>query len=153
MAESFEFTLLLGSHQEMVEFGTFIGRGLCDGDLVLLTGDLGAGKTTLAGGIGEGAAVKGPVLSPTFLTVRTHSLTGREGTFYHIDLYRVKDPWYLEGEGILEELEAGAMAVIEWAERAVGLSGFDPLEITILPSGPGRSLLIRGSQRWLWVTR
>jgi len=151
MAAKLDLTVAVKSHQDTVAFGKFLGTGLSPGDLVLLTGDLGAGKTTLVGGVGEGLGVVGPILSPTFLTVRTHSLTARKGTFYHVDLYRIEDPWYLEGEGILEELEAGAIVVVEWAERAAGLEDFDPLEIALSSPSTGRSLAIRGSKRWAWV--
>ena len=73
----------------MEELGRTLGRALEPGDVVVLTGPLGAGKTTLTRGIGEGLGIRGPVQSPTFVIARTHpSLVG--GTpLVHVDAYRL----------------------------------------------------------------
>jgi len=81
--------LQVSSPEHMHELGVRLGRMLVAGDLVILTGPLGAGKTTLTRGIGEGLGVRGPITSPTFVLARTHpSLSG--GTpLVHVDAYRV----------------------------------------------------------------
>ena len=95
-----------------------MGRSLSPGSVLLLSGDLGAGKTTLVQGIGEGLNISEPIVSPTF-TLIVEYLEGRI-PLYHLDLYRL-DPPQVPGvtpeiywEGI--EVEPGIMA-IEWAER------------------------------------
>jgi tRNA threonylcarbamoyladenosine biosynthesis protein TsaE len=75
--------------EAMEELGRELGRQLRAGDLVVLTGPLGAGKTTLTRGIGEGLGVRGPVQSPTFVLARTHpSLVGGP-PLVHVDAYRL----------------------------------------------------------------
>ncbi len=103
-----------------------LGRGLAGelraGDFVLLHGDLGAGKTTLAQGIAEALGVAGVTQSPTFTLVTEHPATlatGDDVTLYHLDLYRLDDPEELGDIG-WDELIAptGAVTVVEWPERA-----------------------------------
>lgn len=82
--------------ESMHEVGISLGRQLRAGDLVILTGPLGAGKTTLTRGIGEGLGVRGPVQSPTFVIARTHpSLTGG-APLVHVDAYRLADATELD---------------------------------------------------------
>ncbi|HEX4060091.1 MAG TPA: tRNA (adenosine(37)-N6)-threonylcarbamoyltransferase complex ATPase subunit type 1 TsaE [Streptosporangiaceae bacterium] len=102
------------------------------GDLVLLTGPLGAGKTTLVQGLGEALRVRGRVTSPTFVIARVHpSLTGGPG-LVHVDAYR------LGGLAEMDDLDLdldGSVTVVEWGEGlAEGLSA-DRLEITIAFTG------------------
>jgi tRNA threonylcarbamoyladenosine biosynthesis protein TsaE len=106
----------------MQEFGRSFASTLHIGDVVLLHGDLGAGKTTLAQGIAAGLGVAGPVQSPTFTIVGEHGGTDAEGhplRIYHLDLYRLADPAELETLGYDQYLmpEEG-ISVIEWPERA-----------------------------------
>lgn len=94
--------------------GQALGRLLGSGDVLLLTGDLGAGKTQLTKGIAAGLQVEGPITSPTFGIIRVHE--GR-ATLYHIDLYRLERADELEDTGYFEALEAGGVAVVEWGDR------------------------------------
>lgn len=94
--------------------GQVLGNLLGPGDVLLLTGDLGAGKTQLTKGIAVGLQVEGPITSPTFGIIRVHE--GRE-TLYHIDLYRLERADELEDTGYFEALEAGGVAVVEWGDR------------------------------------
>lgn len=108
--------------EEMHELGARLGALLRAGDLVILDGPLGAGKTTLTRGIGEGMQVRGPITSPTFVIARTHpSLIGGP-PLVHVDAYRV-DSWEeLDDLGFGFELE-DVVIVAEWAAgRMEGMS-------------------------------
>ncbi|MDN4616180.1 tRNA (adenosine(37)-N6)-threonylcarbamoyltransferase complex ATPase subunit type 1 TsaE [Leifsonia sp. F6_8S_P_1B] len=95
----------------MHALGIELGRTLRAGDLVVLTGPLGAGKTTLTRGIGEGLEVRGPVQSPTFVLARTHpSLTGG-APLVHVDAYRLASALELDD---LDIDFAHAVVVVEW---------------------------------------
>lgn len=95
----------------MEAFGRELGAELRVGDLVVLNGPLGAGKTTLTRGIGAGLGVRGPVQSPTFVLARTHpSLVGGP-PLVHVDAYRLGSP------ELLDDLDldfAHAVVVVEW---------------------------------------
>lgn len=109
--------LELSSPAAMRAFGRAFARRLNAGDVVLLHGDLGAGKTTLTQGIAAGLGVRDVVQSPTFTLVQEHQ--GRSLTLYHLDLYRLEDPSELESIGYEMYLEPpGGVSVIEWPERA-----------------------------------
>ncbi|QZY52756.1 tRNA (adenosine(37)-N6)-threonylcarbamoyltransferase complex ATPase subunit type 1 TsaE [Leucobacter tenebrionis] len=81
--------LSIADPDAMHELGVRLGRLLRAGDLVLLTGPLGAGKTTLTRGIGEGLGVRGPVQSPTFVLARTHPSLVGGAPLVHVDAYRI----------------------------------------------------------------
>jgi tRNA threonylcarbamoyladenosine biosynthesis protein TsaE len=123
----------------MRALGERLARVLRAGDLVILTGPLGAGKTTLTQGIGNGLDVRGPVTSPTFVIARVHpSLAGglprsRPG-LVHADAYRIGSALELDDLDLDADL-ATSVTVVEWGEGlAEGLAA-DRLEITITP-GP-----------------
>lgn len=94
-------------------FGQRLGEMLEAGDVVVLSGDLGAGKTTLTQGLGDGLGVRGPVTSPTFVISRIHpSLVGGPA-LVHVDAYRVGDALELDDLDLDTDLE-GAVTVVEW---------------------------------------
>jgi tRNA threonylcarbamoyladenosine biosynthesis protein TsaE len=96
---------------QMHELGLELGKKLRAGDVVVLTGPLGAGKTTLTRGIGEGLGVRGPVTSPTFVLARTHpSLVGGP-PLVHVDAYRVNSALELDD---LDIDFAHSVVVVEW---------------------------------------
>lgn len=109
-------TLKATGVDQTVSLGETIGKALNAGDVVALTGDLGAGKTTLTRGLAIGLGVTDLIHSPTFTVVHEHK--GRI-PLYHIDLYRLCSA-ELESIGFEEYLESGGVTVIEWAERAEG---------------------------------
>lgn len=97
--------------EQMHELGVQFGRTLKAGDVLVLTGPLGAGKTTFTRGLGEGMSVRGPVTSPTFVLARTHpSLTG-SAPLVHVDAYRLSDARELDD---LDIDFANSVVVVEW---------------------------------------
>lgn len=95
---------------ETIELGKRIGELLNPGDVVLLTGDLSAGKTTITKGIGISLGVKRVINSPTFTIVKSYS--GEKCPLYHLDLYRLEG---LNQDFDLEEyIESEGVCVIEW---------------------------------------
>ncbi len=105
------------SEEETTAFGRTLKDILAPPKLVLLRGDLGAGKTTLVRGIAEGfrAASEEDVTSPTFTLV--HEYRGPDATLYHIDLYRVDTPRQLETLGLDDLLAENTVLLIEWGEK------------------------------------
>lgn len=133
---------------DMRALGRRIAGGLRAGDLLILSGPLGAGKTTLVQGIGEGLNVRGPVTSPTFVIARVHPPLGNGPALVHADAYR------LGGVAEVDDLDldsdtASSVTAVEWGEGlAEGLSE-DRLEIAIENSGAGRTVRISGiGNRW-----
>jgi tRNA threonylcarbamoyladenosine biosynthesis protein TsaE len=104
------------SSEETIERGREIGKRLKPPVLVLLAGELGAGKTTLTKGIvsGLGAAQEDQVTSPTFTLVHKYS---DGSTVYHVDLYRVGDFRDLESLGLEDFLTEQAIVIVEWPEK------------------------------------
>jgi len=125
--ETAPLVILIPTEDQMHEIGLRLGSLLIAGDVLSLNGPLGAGKTTLTRGIGEGVMAEGNVSSPTFLIARTHS-TKSGNAFHHIDAYR------LSSAAELDDLDidyARSISVIEWGRGfAEGLSE-SLLEITI----------------------
>ena len=105
------------SAEETVAFGRTLAELLSPPKIVLLRGDLGAGKTTLVKGIAEGfqAASEEDVTSPTFTLV--HEYRGPRANLYHIDLYRIDTPRQLETLGLDDLLSANSILLIEWGEK------------------------------------
>ena len=101
---------------ETRRLGERIGRMLRAGDVVLLSGDLGAGKTVLAQGIGRGMGVVDPIKSSSFVIMNEYE--GAPLRLYHADLYRLEEPEQV-AELALEELAAAGVLVVEWPERAL----------------------------------
>lgn len=106
----------IASPEAMEDLGREIGTLLGPGDLVVLTGPLGAGKTTLTRGIAEALGVRGPIQSPTFVIARTHpSLVGRM-PLIHVDAYRLGSPAELDDLDL--DLD-GSVTIVEWGRGMV----------------------------------
>jgi len=130
------------SKEQTKALGRLLSTYLKRGDVVLLTGDLGAGKTTLTSGVGEGLKVNEEVLSPTFNLLKCY-FHGRI-PFYHIDAYR------LEGQnieiGLDEVIEGDGVCFIEWPQFIEPLIPDERLEITIHHKGGDERELIFESE-------
>lgn len=102
----------------LVAWGEAIGRELRAPMVLALTGDLGAGKTTLAQAICRGYGVVEPVTSPTFALA--HEYASPRGPVLHLDLYRLEDDRALDSIGLDELLTRDALVIVEWPDRAAG---------------------------------
>lgn len=99
--------------EAMHQLGLELGATFNAGDLILLTGPLGAGKTTLTRGIGEALGAIGNVSSPTFVIARTHKLDGRTDVLVHVDAYRLGSAAELDDLDIDFE---NSITVVEWGK-------------------------------------
>jgi tRNA threonylcarbamoyladenosine biosynthesis protein TsaE len=117
-----KWTVTTRSAEETRALGATLGSLLQGGDVILLSGHLGAGKTTLTQGIAEGMGVRAYTKSPSFVLVNEY----RQGRIplYHMDFYRIEDPNEAWDLGIEDYLRGPGVLVAEWAERA--LSAFPP---------------------------
>ena len=125
--------------ESMRALGRRLARILRAGDLVLLGGELGAGKTTLAQGIGAGLGVRGPVTSPTFVITRVHAPLNDGPPLVHVDAYRLRG-WDEMEDLDLEATLDEAVTVVEWGEGLAEGLGPDRLEVRIhRPTGNARA--------------
>ena len=115
--------------EQTIALGQILGKLLQAGDVLVLTGDLGAGKTQLTKGIAAGMGVKDDVTSPTFTIEMVY-----EGTLmplYHFDLYRLNDPDQLEDTGLYDALESDGPTIIEWGEQFAEQIGERTLDVYV----------------------
>ncbi len=131
------------TQEELVDWGERFGRAAMAPLVVTVTGDLGAGKTTLVQAICRGFGVTEEVTSPTFALV--HRYAGR-APVYHLDLYRLESPDELTNIGWDELLADDALILIEWPERAGDRLPNDrvPMSLQHLPEDPSRRLFYAG---------
>ena len=124
---------VLSSRRETRALGLAVARLLEPGDLILLSGDLGAGKTFLVRAMARGLGVEASVTSPTFTLVR--ELATSRGPLVHADLYRLRGD-SLDAQtrrlGLRERRSEGAFLVVEWGEEAVEALGGDPALVVSL---------------------
>jgi tRNA threonylcarbamoyladenosine biosynthesis protein TsaE len=137
--------IITHSPEETIAFGRTLAEWLAPPKLVLLRGDLGAGKTTLVKGIAAGfeAAEEEDVTSPTFTLV--HEYRGPRANLYHIDLYRVDTLRELETLGLDDLRSEGSVLLIEWGEKYPRLVRQRDIEISLERDGVnGRRIRITG---------
>jgi tRNA threonylcarbamoyladenosine biosynthesis protein TsaE len=104
------------SEAAMLELGAALAARLSDNARVLLEGELGMGKTTLARGVLRGLGFQGPVKSPTYTIVEPYEFSGKR--VYHFDFYRIEDPRELEFIGLDDLIELPGIKLMEWPQRA-----------------------------------
>lgn len=136
-------TIEVNSESEMKQLGKKLGALLAGGEILELVGDVGAGKTTLTKGIGEGMAVDDDVQSPSFTISRVYD--ARDGLqLAHYDFYRLHDPGIMAAELHETLSDARVATVIEWAEIVSGVLPEDQLTITITsPTESSRQVTLR----------
>ena len=137
-----EVVLDLPTAEDTRALGKRLGGLLRVGDLLVLTGDLGAGKTTLTQGLAEGLGVRGPITSPTYVIARVHPSLQDGPALVHVDAYRL-------GDG------AQLVTVVEWGAGLAEQLSEERLEVTLVRSGSaaedqqGRTARLRGvGTRW-----
>lgn len=144
--------IVVPTADDMTALGVALARKLRAGDVIIATGDLGAGKTTLTQGIGEGLGAAGPIISPTFVLSRIHHSSNGRPDLVHVDAYRLSSAGELEDLDLEETLDH-SVTVVEWGENIAEVLSPDRLEITVLrsadPTDETRTVLITGvGDRW-----
>ena len=130
--------------RQLIAWGEGLGRSASPPLVVTISGELGAGKTTLVQAICRGYGVTDDVTSPTFALV--HRYVGRLSPVFHLDLYRLDKPEDLTNLGWDEMLADDALVLIEWPEHAGDRMPrvHVPISLQHLPNDPGRRLLYAG---------
>ena len=146
LAKALGVSVPTATADETRELGERLGRAVRPGDVVILTGDLGAGKTTLTQGIGAGLGVRGDVTSPTFVISRIHpSLVGGPA-LVHVDAYRLGDGAELDDLD-LDAYVDSSVTVVEWGSGLADALATDPLRVSLSrargdDSGDGRVVTV-----------
>lgn len=140
----------LNSLRQTADFGRILGRIALGGDVILLTGTLGAGKTTLTQAIAEGLEVPAQcyVTSPSFSLLLEYP--GRI-PLYHIDCYRLRDEDDVEESGLMDYIVADGLTVVEWPDRLGSLIPAEHLAVGLEDAGETarRALVTPHGKRWL----
>ncbi|MBY6203583.1 tRNA (adenosine(37)-N6)-threonylcarbamoyltransferase complex ATPase subunit type 1 TsaE [Halomonas denitrificans] len=131
----------------MLALGETLATRLAPGVQVWLSGDLGAGKTTLVRGVLRGLGYQGRVKSPTYGLVESYDLT--DVTVHHLDLYRLTDPEELDFLGLDDLIGADSLLLVEWPERGRGMLREADVRISIEPAdatdiSAGRNVTVEG---------
>ena len=142
----------LDSAEDTHAFGMRLGRLLRTGDLVVLTGGLGAGKTTLTQGIGAGLGVRGPVTSPTFVIARVHPSTVGGPALVHVDAYRLGGALELDDLDLDADV-ADSVTGVEWGHGVAERLADAYLEVVLTTGADeARTLTLTGfGDRWAGV--
>ena len=127
--------------------GASLAPSLCEGGLVLLSGELGTGKTTLVRALLHELGHEGGVRSPTYALVEPYRIGSLD--IYHLDLYRIADPEELEFLGFRDWLLPGNLVLIEWPERAAGMLPAADLHLHLEHAGEGRRVHLSGDDRFI----
>lgn len=131
--------LVTSSAEETQALGRRLGKLVAVGDILLLHGDLGAGKTTLARGLITAGRSGIAVQSPTFTLINQYGAIDDRPALYHLDLYRLNGPDDLDSIGLDDLIAAGdGVMLIEWPERLGADLPDDYLLVSIEPDGPNR---------------
>lgn len=132
---------------ETQDFGRRLGALLRGGDVLVLTGDLGAGKTTLTQGIAEGLGVRGPITSPTFVIARVHPSLVDGPALVHVDAYRLGSALELDDLDLDADLD-GTVTVVEWGAGLAEQLSESRLELTIVGDDVRTARLVGVGDRW-----
>jgi tRNA threonylcarbamoyladenosine biosynthesis protein TsaE len=141
-----QLSVVLEGESKMVDFGAQLAGAIGKIDsplLILLNGDLGAGKTTISRGILKGLGHLGAVKSPTYTLVEPYQLA--IGKIYHFDLYRLIDPEELEHIGFSDYLSEAKLCIIEWPENGGSYISLPDISIDIQLNESGRQVTLDSS--------
>ena len=141
---------VLATAEDTRGFGAELAHDLRAGDLVILTGGLGAGKTTLTQGLAEGLGVRGPITSPTFVIARVHPSLVEGPALVHVDAYRLGGFAELDDLDLDADLEA-CVTIVEWGHGLAEDLSDDRLEIVLEadPETERRTVVVTGhGDRW-----
>lgn len=120
--------MVTSNAMETERLGQKLGQALCAGDVVLLRGNLGAGKTVFTRGVAKGLGITGPVSSPTFTLMHCHQGTVR---LNHLDLYRLESDDEFYEAGLEEAMAEDAVCLMEWPEKCEGAMPETRLDVLI----------------------
>ena len=123
----------IATAHDMQQLGQRLARVLTAGDLVVLAGSLGAGKTTLAQGIGRGLGVRGAITSPTFVIARVHPPLATGPALVHADAYRIDGPLEIDDLDLDASVDE-SVTLVEWGRGLVEGLAPDRLDIEITAS-------------------
>lgn len=142
-------TIEVPTDDDMRALGRRLAEEVRPGDLIVLSGELGAGKTTLTQGIGAGMGVRGPITSPTFVIARVHPPLGSGPPLVHVDAYRLGGVAEIDDLDLDASIE-DAVTVVEWGTGLVEELTEDRLEVVISRADDDtRTVLLVGvGQRW-----
>jgi tRNA threonylcarbamoyladenosine biosynthesis protein TsaE len=124
------------SAEETAAFGASLAMDLKAGDVILLRGELGAGKTCLVAGLAKGLGSDAEVGSPTFTLINEYK--GGRLPLYHIDLYRLEEGAQIEGLGLDEYFDGQGVCAVEWSERLGPLEPKGALQLSLEHRGEGK---------------
>lgn len=111
-----QLDIISHSVEQTQRLGSRLGSLLQAGDVVCLSGDMGAGKTVFSAGIGKGWGTKTPVTSPTFNLIHDHTRAADKHHLYHLDCYRLEQPTEVEAIGLDDILTGQGAVIVEWPE-------------------------------------
>ena len=125
------------SPEQTLNFGRDYSKNLKRGDVVILNGEMGAGKTVFCKGVAKGLGITDEVLSPTYAYMNDYN-----GVLYHFDCYRLKSGEQAEALGLCDYFYADGICVIEWAQNIKSVLPQDFKTVTIQKTGEGKRKII-----------
>ena len=119
-------TIITKTREETESFATEYAKTLRAGDVVLLDGDMGAGKTVFSKGVAKGLGIEEEVTSPTYAYMNDY-----DGKLFHYDCYRIETPEQAERLGLADYFDMGGICLIEWAQNIAALLPCDAKKVVI----------------------